>query len=73
MTDLVDLVALLEGSGWSPARIVALRNTCSAVAGKDTFPESERAMAAAVEAALSGRTAGIERAHLEFLQRTELI
>jgi hypothetical protein len=64
---LIDLLAIVRRSGWSEARITALRNTCAAAATKDTLPSHERALAAAVASALSGRTPGISRADMKVL------
>ncbi len=70
--DVVDLLALVRAQGWSEARIVALRNTCAAAAGKETLPDSERALAHAVAAALSGQSSGISREQMAVLERADL-
>jgi hypothetical protein len=72
MDESIDLLALARARGWSETRITALRNTCAAAAGKETLPESERALARAVADALSGQSSGISREHMAVLERAEL-
>ncbi len=71
--DVIDLLALLRDKNWSEARNITLGNTCAAAAAKGTFAPHEREIAAAVAAALSGRTAGISQSDLRFLAQTDLI
>jgi hypothetical protein len=71
--ELVDLLAIVRTNGWSEHRITALRNTCAAAAAKETIPPHERSFAAAVAAALSGRSAGISPAQMRILQEADLV
>jgi len=71
--EVVDLLAVVRERGWPEARITALRNTCAAAAAKETMPSNERALAAAVAAALSGHSRGISAEHMRILARAELV
>jgi hypothetical protein len=68
-----DLSRIIRDSGWSEARVSALRNTCAAASAKTTLPAAERDLAAAITAALDGRAAGITAEQLETLIKWGLL
>jgi hypothetical protein len=69
----VDLVQLIAANGWPPEQAARLRSMCSVAATRASLPEDDRALAAAIVAALDGRAAGITREQLDVLLRSELL